>query len=411
MLATKILTDSKAFVAEFDRCCEAYTEVDIAVAWCGDPHHILPYKQLERFSSSLRVTVGVSFNQTHPDGIDWLKRMKADVRIFKSNKSKPLFHPKIYLFRRGKDFALFMGSSNLTFSGFHRNSEANLLMEGKGSDGASLAELIETLNNWRSEENSFVPTDKWLASYRKQYFSTLTKARNAGIDVPSNEEDEVPVSSWLARADWDIYYSEVLEGLDRRSMDVREFSNYVKDVHEELPLPWDVSIFEDSNNRRIIGGMKPYGLLGHVAASGKFRGLMTNSIFLTARRRLCRTINTIATMTYPLDLSDLERQLDVLVALGPTMKVWSRVLCLVRPDLFCTVASKSVRENMSATLGVPATSFQAPVGYIHLLKNIHDTPWFRVSRPLSSHEALVWDNRAAFMDAIFFGPKYAQQID
>lgn len=374
----------------------------MAVAWCGDPRRVLPYQRLESFGSSIRATIGISFNQTHPDGIDWLRKIDADVRIFRCEKSKPLFHPKIYLFRKDRAFALFIGSSNLTYSGFYRNVETNLLMEGVMDDCDSPVELIKTLDHWRTDENSFEPTDKWLSAYRKQYQNSIDKARNSGVELPSNEEGEAPVSSWLTQADWSVYCSEIENGLDRRSMNVTEFSDYLAGIEESLPLPWDASIFDELENRKMIGGMAPYGLLGHVAASGKFREFMTNSNFKDARRKSCKIINSIVSMELPLDMSALEKQLNALVALGPTMKVWSRILCVLRPDLFCTVASVSVRVNLGAVLDVPVESFKTPTGYIHLLKIVHNAPWFGVSRPKKSSEARIWDARAAFMDSVFY---------
>jgi hypothetical protein len=84
------------------------------------------------------------------------------------------------------------------------------------------------------------------------------------------------------------------------------------------------------------------------------------------------------------------------------MKVWSRVLCLVRPDLYCTIASISVRKNLSRTLGIPQTRFQAPDGYIELAKLIHASPWFQAPMPMNEEQAEVWKRRAAFMDGIFY---------
>ena len=84
------------------------------------------------------------------------------------------------------------------------------------------------------------------------------------------------------------------------------------------------------------------------------------------------------------------------------MKVWGRFLCLVRPDLYCTVASISVRTNLSKTLKVPQSHFERVEGYIQLLKLIHASPWFYSSKPRGKEEASVWERRVAFMDAIFY---------
>ncbi len=84
------------------------------------------------------------------------------------------------------------------------------------------------------------------------------------------------------------------------------------------------------------------------------------------------------------------------------MKVWGRLLCIVRPDVYCTVASPSVRTNLSKTLTVAQKDFERPEGYILLLKLIHASPWFNSIEPKDTIEADVWARRVAFMDAIFY---------
>jgi HKD family nuclease len=59
-------------------------------------------------------TGGTALSQSHPDSIEFLQTLKADVRIF--NNDGTLFHPKVYLFSSAGSVALFIGSSNLTFS-------------------------------------------------------------------------------------------------------------------------------------------------------------------------------------------------------------------------------------------------------------------------------------------------------
>ena len=48
-------------------------------------------------------------------------------------------------------------------------------------------------------------------------------------------------------------------------------------------------------------------------------------------------VNQIAKLEAPIDWSELESRLHELVRLGSTMKVWGRILALVRSDLYCSV--------------------------------------------------------------------------
>ena len=73
-----------------------------------------PFTHLERFKGKIVATVGTAFDQTHPDGLEFFRTLKADLRIFKDDAV--LFHPEVYLFSSASRVAIFVGSSNLTFS-------------------------------------------------------------------------------------------------------------------------------------------------------------------------------------------------------------------------------------------------------------------------------------------------------
>lgn len=129
MNPSKIL-DNTSFALEFERCCKEYSSLKMACAWCGDPSHVLPFSYLTSSKTNLLVEIvmGISFNQTHPDAIQFFIEKNINVRIF--NPATNLFHPKCYLFKDKNNFALFIGSSNFTYSGFYKNIEISTLVEG-----------------------------------------------------------------------------------------------------------------------------------------------------------------------------------------------------------------------------------------------------------------------------------------
>lgn len=389
------------FVREFSRCCDEYNAVHLAVAWCGDPSQTLPYRYLEGFKGKIIATVGTSLNHTHPDAIAWLDMIGADVRVFRDGGK--LFHPKVYLFTKGDEYALFVGSSNLTYGGFYANIEANSLIEGKlsAAKDEDIRRLQELLMDWRSPQSAFRPSAKWLAKYRRDYARTASTARKHGIRTPPRFEQDIGTASWLRNADWAVYYAKVKDGLARHEQGAQGYHDVLDAAARELPVPWRTEYFKDIEKRRIMGGIKQYGWLGHVAASGQVRHLLKNG---TARelKTIVSAINAIAGRNHPIEWSKIRADLLKLKSLGPTMKVWGRLLCLVRPDLYCTVASTSVRQNLSKTLSVPQNRFDTPDGYIQLIKLIHASPWFISKRPSESGEVRIWNRRTAFLDAVFY---------
>ena len=129
MRKSRVLDSANSFAAEFARCCREHKSLSIVVAWCGNPNQTLSYKFIEDFSGSVKAIVGIAFNHTHPDAIEWFRDIGADIRVFKDDAG--LFHPKVYLFRDRQRYSLFIGSSNLTYGGFYTNCETNCLI-GKG---------------------------------------------------------------------------------------------------------------------------------------------------------------------------------------------------------------------------------------------------------------------------------------
>jgi hypothetical protein len=398
---TRVLVTSQSLLTEFGRCCEQFPSLHIAVAWCGDPKQTPVFKLLKRFGNNLTATVGVAFCHTHPDAIKWLRDRNANVRVFCGDQI--LFHPKVYFFTDGERYAAFVGSSNLTLGGFHGNAEVNTLIEGTFNGGAveDIRELQEALGQWHSPDHSFDPTDEWLTGYRDRYQSAVTKAKLAEVHTPQVREEAAATAGWLGTADWTTYYRRVLEGLRQGGRTTREYHDVLDAAAEELVIPWGVAYFDEAEKRRIMGGILPYGPLGHVAASPRLRKLLANGT-AHEKQTIVNAINRIAALNHPLQWSTLKAELDRLTGLKSTMKVWGRFLCLVRPDLYCTVASGSVRSNLSEALEMAHSDFTEPADYIRLLRFVHSSPWFLSGKPKDPTEAAVWERRVAFMDPIFY---------
>jgi len=204
----------------------------------------------------------------------------------------------------------------------------------------------------------------------------------------------------LLQADWSTYYAEVTDGLTQHGRDAQRYHRVLDAAAQQLPIPWETGYFEDIGKRRIMIGIKDFGWLGNVGASGHFRNLL-------ARRgadwpRIIQAVNAMARLDAPIPVDQLHPHLESLVSLGNTLKVWSRLLALVRPDLYCSVASDCVRRNLSEMLDIPADRFSTMDGYAELIGMIHLAPWFNSAEPAFAAESAIWQRRVAFMDAILY---------
>jgi len=274
MLHLTVLTSAAAMMREFGRCCRRYSAVHIASAWCGDPDKELPYSHLEGFNGKITATIGASFNQTHPEAIALLRSLKADVRIFRDEVA--LFHPKLYLFSSGKQVALFVGSLNLTYSGFTSNIEANVLLEGTPStdEAKEVGALRKQLAEWHSNAFSSAPSNKWLKKYKAVYAKTLRAEKKARIRTARQSEAEIGSAGWLRDADWHVFYAKVNKALQQHTHKRDGYLAVLDAARNYLQLPWKRAYFNDPQCRRVIAGIRDYAWLGHVGASGKFRHLL-----------------------------------------------------------------------------------------------------------------------------------------
>ena len=260
MTKTTMLDSQTRFLKEFHRCCGTYRTLDIAVAWLGNPSKGEPFRSLRDIAPETRVVAGVSFFHTHPEGIHWFIDNDADIRIFKDGAV--VFHPKIYLFQKPKGFALFIGSSNFTNSGFTKNQETNCLIEGtytKAPPGNLLAArgLIES---WRQDAVSFVPYRRMATALQRQIPERCQSAPETKNACPpyyrrKNIRRELDCSCRLVDL---LPRGRCPIGQSRWG---RRASRYPQSGIRENPDPLEASVFHDAEKRRIIGGYRPLWLV------------------------------------------------------------------------------------------------------------------------------------------------------
>jgi hypothetical protein len=394
-------TTNSSFEKEFQRCCKEYDSLEMFIAWIGDPKAVIPFEYIHGLQK-ISAVVGVSFSQSHPAGIAMLMNISAEIRI--ANEYN-LFHPKVYIFSNANKRAVFIGSSNFTYQGFYQNLEVNILIEGS-STNKDIFTFENNLRKWYSKDFSTEPTEQWLKRYTERYNKRRQKIKKAGLNDEINKEEQASnASAWLVVADWDLYISKVFKGLHNHSSKYDENLSLKLELFDrfdsEIGIPWKIEYFTHLEKRRLIGGMYPYGWLGHVAASGDFRRILKNgSIY--EHKTIVKSINSLALLTLPLDYKKISKILDDLLALGPSMKVWGRLLAIVRPDLFCTISAPSVRKNIAKVLGKAEKHFEGAEGYLMLIQLIHSSPWFNSKAPLNEDELAIWKRRVAFLDVVFY---------
>ncbi len=222
----------------------------------------------------------------------------------------------------------------------------------------------------------------------------------------STKENEYAVSaSWLQQADWNLFLThlgpKLLEHDREHNSTWDQKLSLLNQYKEVFQAPWTTALFNSIENRRMLLGTGDHAWLGHVGASGHFRHLLAKGD-IESKRTIVNAMNAIFRLPLPIQWDRLQRQLEKLVQLGPTMKVWSRLLTIARPDIYGTIAATTVRNNLANLLDVPDSYFATVDGYIYFLRQIHNAPWFNSPEPRDDFERAVWENRVALLDTIFY---------
>jgi len=83
----------------------------------------------------------------------------------------------------------------------------------------------------------------------------------------------------------------------------------------------------------------------------------------------------------------------------------SRLLAMKRPDTFVCVSDRnSIGLARAFGFGMGGTAINTQ-SYWNLIERIRATPWWNAPRPAASDEQLLWEGRAAFLDALYYVPK------
>ncbi|WP_412972120.1 DUF3427 domain-containing protein [Glaciecola sp. MF2-115] len=153
----RVLTEIKHALLEAD-------SFDTAIAFITKSGVMSLYQALEEFGErgcKVRIVASDYLNFTQPEALDSLRKIPGvEVRLLQGKQ----YHGKLYIFNKGDNSKVMVGSSNLTQSALSSNEEINFLYS-KGAERIRQAKFqFEQI--W---SNSVVVDGKVLEQYQKQY--------------------------------------------------------------------------------------------------------------------------------------------------------------------------------------------------------------------------------------------------
>ena len=409
------LIEGRLLLRRFREHLSQATHVDIAVAWAGPCKAVDALKESSR-NTRIRIVVGVSGCITIPSTLQNLKEF-ADLRIARLSTSGR-FHPKYYCFRGPERAACWVGSANLTRSGFGVNTE--LVHEFDVN--------CEEDRKWFEQIWADLDPNPWPAieEYKDRYESKLCDnpprrpPRSTKIDAEPELLSLAEVEQWgdfvKGLQALDYYRNDHYED----SWDVLgETDSYLHTIERGGDLvrleDWmklsklDCDILRGLEKRAPSSGRGRWGLLGTVrgAASSVFTpkrmpevGPVREQIREQVELVLNATPDEIANVAH--GAMETIRNLRVENAANRIgHAAATRWLTLARPDRLVSVNKKSAAKLGNCS-GLPKDPDRLADNYKALLNWVYAQPWFDHPEPDDPPEQNIWNYRAALIDAFVY---------
>lgn len=401
-----VITDSDMLLNTYNDLVSWATELHLVYAWASSNGGKAPHWKSVDLKKVKRAVIGIHFAQTEPSVLRVLNNLGV-LKVLSDTSG--VFHPKVIVGQVGTHLRAIIGSSNFTTGGFGKNTEVNVLLEGR-SDGyhtplrprGPLDAVCAFVNMQWSRKDAFKPTTTWLDDYkrarRKQPKPPTSppaiKANRPALPLPTN-----------LNIDFNTYYNLIASQHERRLG--RNSRIYVFDSDNGAYLQEAEacqSAFRAYRNfadmpvdtRQLVGGWGPHtsGFFGDMRPAGNFKA---------------RIRHDAASISKHLDRIPLkgkvsgqlaEEVLHGLDALkGFNIATASRLLTVKRPDLFLSVNSAN-RAAIKTLFNV--APWNGVKQYLDLHSRLWKMLWFKSEEPEKWDQRRVWRARVALLDAALY---------
>lgn len=418
----KLISEPKEWMSLFQKNLKWCERLSFASAWAS-PIVGLSEKLLD---AKIKLgVVGIHFYQTDPR---FIERFIDDDRVKFIMQTSGTFHPKMYLFEKGKEWRMIVGSANFTNAAFSKNSEVGVIMtDADDSDGSVLIKAKNILVTYRKGAESFdiKKFESYKATWKHQQEKLQSLSGRYGksdSDLPGRNFKKEPKPIFLSRClelSWKEYFNRVLkeDGEDHnyekrkpvlslmKSIFSRKyddgtfvpFSDYSLEERKMIAgLPIDVAL---SNGVKIdcglFGSMRGNGLFAHYIAASE-RTVVSKALDYIPREGF---IEYKHYKKFAHEIQSLDK-----VVLGSA----TRLLAMKRPDTFVCYDGKNAKqlsrdfENSNLLTMKASTEERFELYWSEIICRIRDSAWWNAPVPLAREERFVWRNRVAFLDSLFY---------
>ena len=370
------------------------TEVNLATAWAGihDGLRILRNNKAQDKRFRIRAIVGLWGNLTNSEALRDLDDI-GNLRLADDGN----FHPKVYIFRKGKQSRAWIGSANFTSGGFALNEEAML-------------EISDTKNNediqqWFDERwercGPLGPND--INEYEER--RRLNPPTPLPLSPSSPPEIDHPFGLLPQDGNWDVYLF-ALKNCDQWWTHRYDFSvlgethswhNTIQELNDIVKKDW--SGLGEYDRKRLLGLEN-----GHWALLGRMRYPAYNAVFeqRETRTRIQAAINEVVNASddqFPNVVIGAYTTIKHFPYIGPGVS--TRLLALARPDRIVSLNNAS-KDRLAKYCDLSKSTLHTSRNYKKMLETIYSKGWFQKTLPENPHERSIWLMRAALIDSFVY---------
>lgn len=393
----KLINTNKELRNNLLRLVKTYPNIEFAVAWASTG--TLVFEQLiEKRFRIKKAVIGIHFYQTHPDVLDAFVGTKNVRFILQPNG---VFHPKIYIFWNSTYWEALVGSANLTLSALTNNTEAVILISSSDESTPFLKEEVFKLIDryWLDA----VPMDKTKAlKYRASWQRRQPALGRLSGQYGKSKVSKSPSDSSVMSMSWKQFLSGVKKD-QYHSFDERckllqliqnAFAQHADFSSMEVGLRKTIAGLPNDFNRR-------WGWFGSMKGNGYYHQAVNNN-----NRHLSLALDRVS-LQGPVSRSQYEGYLEEFIKAFPKgrygISTATRLLALKRPDQFVCFDAKN-RAALCKDIGIKQTGMDYERYWDEIIERIMDSPWWNSPPPHNEKEKIVWNGRAAMLDAIFYCP-------
>lgn len=390
-----LIHENKKIEVTLRRLIKSYADIYFAVAWASSGNSI--YKLLCNNNLSIRQgVIGTHFYQTHPDVLDQF-RCSESVRFVMQPEG--IFHPKLYLFRAKERWAVLIGSANLTTAALKVNSETMLLVEGTINDSEILPYEIEDIirNYWCAAKTI---DDRDAKSYRVVWSQKQSALRRLCGHYGKSAASKPPTSSLTMSMTWEQFF----ETTSKMShLDFEQSSDFLAKTRNAFYQHPSFNAMSQPLRKTVAGLPNKedsrWSWFGSMQGAGFYhQAVNQNNVYLSQALDCIPLQGLVSRSDYD---GYITRFIEAFPKGGDGIAVASRLLAMKRSDQFVCLDAKN-KSSLCQDFGISANGMTYERYWEEIIERIIDAPWWNAKPPTEDKERVVWDGRAAMLDAIFY---------